>query len=126
MTPILDIRDLTIRRNGTMIWLEQIRLQGESGAMHGPLALSGKPVCATLLATGKPVPQALIDVAREESAAIAGDSGQVGISQLKSITVVRYLGHSSEVARHIMLRAWGLFRPEMLGRPAMVPRMWNT
>jgi urease accessory protein len=116
----------SIRRNGTMIWLEQIRLHGESTAMHGPLALSGKPVCATLLLAGKPVPQALIDLVREESADIVGDSGQVGISQLKSIIVVRYLGNSSEAARHIMLRAWGLFRPEILGRPAIVPRMWNT
>jgi len=116
----------SIRRNGRMIWLEQIRLQGESAAMHGPLALSGKPVCATLLLTGKPIPQASIDLAREESAAIAGDSGQIGISQLKSITVVRYLGNSSEVARRIMLRVWGVFRPEVLGRPAIVPRMWNT
>ncbi|MBS0298806.1 MAG: urease accessory protein UreD [Proteobacteria bacterium] len=116
----------SIRRNGTMIWLEQIRLHGESAAMHGPLALSGKPVCATLLLTGKPMPQALIDLVREESAGIAGGSGQIGVSQLKTITVVRYLGNSSEVARHIMLCAWGLFRPEILGCPAIVPRMWNT
>lgn len=116
----------SIRRNGTMIWLEQIRLHGESTAMHGPLALSGKPVCATLLLTGKPMPQALIDLVREESVGIAGGSGQIGVSQLKTLTVVRYLGNSSEAARHIMLCAWGLFRPEILGRPAIVPRMWNT
>ena len=116
----------SIRRNGALIWLEQICLQGESAAMHGPLALSGKPVCATLLLTGKPLPQALIDLAREESAAIAGDSGQTGVSQLKAITVVRYLGNSTEAARHIMLRAWGLFRPEILGYPAIIPRMWST
>ncbi|MBX3617968.1 urease accessory protein UreD [Nitrosomonas sp.] len=116
----------SIKRNGKMIWLEQIRLQGESSAMHGRLALSGRPVCATLLLTGKTVPQALIDLAREESAKIAGDSGQAGVSQLKSITVVRYLGNSSEAARRIMLRTWGVLRPEILGRPAIVPRMWST
>ncbi|SFE82671.1 urease accessory protein UreD [Nitrosomonas sp. Nm166] len=116
----------SIQRNGKMIWLEQIRLQGESTAMHGSLALSGKTVCATLILTGKTIPQPLIDLAREEAEKIAKGSGQIGITQLKSIAVARYLGNSSEIARHVMLCIWGLFRPEILGRSAIIPRMWNT
>ncbi len=116
----------SIQRNNKMLWLEQIGLQGESSTMNGPLALSGKTVCATLILTGKTIPQPLIDLAREEAKKITKEGGQVGISQLKSIVVARYLGDSSEVARHIMLRVWGLFRPEILGRAAIVPRMWNT
>lgn len=116
----------SIRRNNKMIWLEQIRLQGGSTAMHGPLALSGKTVCATLILAGKMIPQSLIDSAREEAEKITNGVGQAGISQLKSIVVARYLGNSSEVARHVMLRVWGLFRPEILGRAGIVPRMWNT
>lgn len=115
-----------IRRNGKMIWLEQIRLLGESSAMSGSLALAGNTVCATLILTGKAIPQPLIDLAREEAVKITHGVGQIGISQLKSIVVARYLGHSSEVARHVMLRVWALFRPEILGRAEMVPRMWNT
>lgn len=122
-----QIRQRTrIKRNGKLIWLEQIRLSGESSAMTGGLALAGKTVCATLLLTGKSVPQALIDLAREEAHKIIRDTDQIGISQLKSIIVARYLGNSSEIARHVMLRVWGLFRPELLGREAIVPRMWNT
>lgn len=94
--------------------------------MHGPLALSGKTVCATLILAGKMIPQSLIDSAREEAEKITNGVGQAGISQLKSIVVARYLGNSSEVARHVMLRVWGLFRPEILGRAGIVPRMWNT
>ncbi len=116
----------SIRRNDKLIWLEQIRLLGESSAMNGSLALSGRTVCASLILTGKMIPQPLIDLAREEAEKIINGIGQVGISQLKSIVVVRYLGDSSEVARHVMLRVWGLFRPEILGRAEIVPRMWNT
>lgn len=116
----------SIRRNDKLIWLEQIRLLGESSAMSGSLALSGKTVCASLILTGKVIPQPLIDLAREEAEKITKGVGQVGISQLKSIVVARYLGDSSEVARHVMLCIWGLFRPEILGRAGMVPRMWNT
>lgn len=116
----------SIQRNGKMIWLEQIRLLGGSSAMSGSLTLSGKTVCATLILTGKAIPQPLIDLAREEAKIITKGIGQMGISQLKSIIAVRYLGDSSEVARHVMLRVWGLFRPEILGRAGIVPRMWNT
>ena len=122
-----QIRQRTsIRRNGKMLWLEQICLQGKSSAMTGSLALSGFTVCATLLLTGKTIPQSLIDLARSEAGELTDKADQVGISQLKSIIVVRYLGHSSERARRIMLHVWGLFRPAILGYPAIVPRMWNT
>lgn len=94
--------------------------------MTGSLALSGFTVCATLLLTGKTIPQSLIDLARSEAGELTDKADQVGISQLKSIIVVRYLGHSSERARRIMLHVWGLFRPAILGYPAIVPRMWNT
>jgi len=115
-----------IKRNGKLIWLEQIRLQGNSHAMNGPLALNGNTVCATLTVTGKAIPQPLIDEARHQAQEITKGIGKVGISQLKAITVARYLGNSSEVARHIMLAVWGLFRPEISGRGAIIPRMWNT
>ena len=65
--------------------------------------------------------QALIDLAREESAKIAGDSGQAGVSQLKSITVVRYLGNSSEAARRIMLRTWGCSVRKFSAAPQLYP-----
>ena len=116
----------SIQRDNKLIWLEQIRLQGQSSTMHGPLALAGKTVCATLILTGKILPQPLIDLAREDAEKIANKAGQIGISQLKSIVVARYLGDSSEVARHVMQHVWGLFRPELLGRGSIVPRMWNT
>lgn len=122
-----QIRQRTrIKRNNQLIWLEQIRLQGESSAMAGPLALAGKTVCATLILTGKTLPQSLIDSARENVQKIIRKTDQTGISQLKSVVVARYLGDSSEIARLVMLRLWGLFRPELLGRDAIVPRMWNT
>ncbi|PTR16539.1 urease accessory protein [Nitrosospira sp. Nsp2] len=115
-----------IYRDGKLIWLEQIRLLGGSGAMRGPLALAGRTVCGTLILTGRAIPRELIESAREGAESIAGDASRVGVSQLKSAVVVRYLGDSSETARRVMLHIWGLFRPAMLGRAAIVPRMWNT
>ncbi|SEF69043.1 urease accessory protein UreD [Nitrosomonas ureae] len=116
----------SIKRNNKLVWLEQIHLLGESSAMSGALTLSGKTVCATLILTGKTIPQPMIDLAREETNRITKRAGQVGMSQLKSAVVVRYLGDSSEVAKQVMLCVWGLLRPELIGCAAIVPRMWNT
>lgn len=116
----------SIRRDGKLVWFEQIRLQGGSSAMRNPLGLGGHTVCATLIAVGKSVPVDLLNEVREGAAGISGGYGHFGISQLASLNVARYLGNSSETARRIMLNTWGLLRPAMLGRPAMVPRMWNT
>ena len=116
----------SIRRNSKLIWLEQISLQGNSTGMKGSLTLGGKTVCATLIMVGKTISPSVRDSLREEIENLVHDPDQVGVSQLKSVVVVRYLGNSSEVAKRIMLHAWGLCRPEMLGREAITPRMWST
>jgi urease accessory protein len=88
--------------------------------MHSPLGLAGKTVCATLLVAGKPLTPSALTTLREKL------GPQVGITQMKTILVVRHLSDSSEVARDLMMRAWQALRPLLLGREAVVPRIWNT
>ena len=40
--------------------------------------------------------------------------------------LIRYLGHSSEQARKLFTRCWGVIRPELLGIPHCTPRIWAT
>lgn len=115
-----------IRYEDKLIWHEQFRLLGGGAAMKSPLGLAGNTVCATLIAVGKVLPPALIMRVRDETDVIIDGVGALGVTQLKSIVVARYLGNSSETARRVMLNVWGLLRPALLNRPAMVPRMWNT
>ncbi len=115
-----------IRQAGRLVWFEQLHILGGSAAMASPLVLAGNTVCATLIAVGKMIPAKVLDSVREEASISANGAGHFGVSQLKSVIVVRYLGNSSEVARRVMLASWGVLRPVMLGRPAMIPRMWNT
>ena len=49
-----------------------------------------------------------------------------GVTQMKSVVVVRHLGDSSEAARRLMISAWQMLRPALTGREAIVPRIWNT
>lgn len=116
----------SIQYDGKLIWFEQLRLAGGGPGMKSPLLLAGNTVCATLIAVGKTIPSAVLAAAREEAGEIAKGVGHLGISQLKPVIMARYLGNSSETARQVMLHIWGLLRPAMLDREAMVPRMWKT
>jgi urease accessory protein len=116
----------SIRRDGKLIWFEQGMLAGDRPAMHSPLGLCGKPVCATLIACGKPLAGAALERIRMAVADVGADPEAFGLSQLKSVLVARYLGDSSETAKQLLARVWQVVRPEMLGRPAAAPRIWNT
>jgi urease accessory protein len=120
----------SIRQNGKLIWWEQGQLLGASSHMHSALGLHGKTVSATLSAAGWPgtLPPALLQAMREDMAVICKDdeNSAFGISLVKSVLLARYLGHSSQNARRLMLCVWRHLRPELIGCEAVVPRIWNT
>ncbi|HEY0847900.1 MAG TPA: urease accessory protein UreD [Noviherbaspirillum sp.] len=116
----------SIRRDGRLVWYEQGRLAGDSAAMRSPIGLSGKTVCATLIGVGQPLSASALQAVRAAGAACLDDTGAFGATQMKSVLVARYLGHSSETARRLMLDAWRVLRPLLIGRNATVPRIWNT
>lgn len=115
-----------IRREGKLLWFEQGSIAGGSSSMHSPLALAGNTVSASLIAVGKQLPASLIQRLREEAIALTGDPHAVGVTQMKTVIVARYMGHSSEMARQWLTRMWQILRPELLGREGVVPRIWNT
>ncbi len=116
-------QQVQIRRGGKLLWWEQGVLAGGGALMASPLGLAGHTVCATLIAVGTPVSSSVLAAVRE----IAVPAGAVfGATHMKALVVVRLLCGDSEAARRIMLAAWLLLRPAMLGRDAVVPRIWNT
>ncbi len=117
---------LSIVRDKKLIWHEQGCLIGGSKAMSSPLGLAGYSVCASLIAVGASTSAELINAVREAVQACTGDTGKWGVTQMKSVISVRYLGHSSEVARAVMLAAWKIVRPAVCAQPASVLRIWNT
>lgn len=116
----------TIRRGGKLLWFEQGAINGGMAAMHSPLGLADHTVCATLIAVGKVLPANIIKDLREASNKLANGQAMVGATQLKSVIVMRFLGHSSELARQWMTQAWQKIRPELVDRVAVIPRIWNT
>lgn len=115
----------SIRRGGKLLWFEQGCLHAGSTAMHSPLALGGYTVCATLIAVGKNLSSSFLSQLRAETAGLAPQA-RTGATQIKQLLVLRYLGHSSQSARHWLLHAWQRIRPELMERDAVIPRIWNT
>jgi urease accessory protein len=119
-------QSMMIRREGKPLWLEQGALAAGSRQMQSPLGLGGYSVCASLIAVGGASSAALLTAVREQCAASNDSHGQFGVTHMKSVIIVRYLGNNSEVARRVMLAAWQVLRPALLGRDAFIPRIWNT
>ncbi|MBI1889157.1 MAG: urease accessory protein UreD [Burkholderiales bacterium] len=120
------VQRTSIRRGGKLLWYEQGDMRGASASMTSPLGLRDSTVCATLLAVGDAVPAALLQQIRECTASAAAGAGWTGATQMKQLCVVRFLGHSSEIAKQVMTQAWQLLRPAIVGRAAVTPRIWHT
>lgn len=117
---------LSVSVGGKLLWLEQGSLAAGSNTMQGQLGLAGHTVCANLLCVGGPLKRDILGQVRDACLPLAADTGRFGATQMKSVISVRYLGDSSEIARKVMLAAWRVLRPALLGRKATELRIWNT
>lgn len=107
-----------IRLAGKLVWWEQGTI-APGPAMAGLLGLRGHTVCATLIAVGPPVSTALL-------ASLRALDPAVGLTQMKTVLVARWLGDDSETARRALVRVWQHLRPHLLGCAAPTPRIWQT
>ena len=113
-----------IRLAGKLLWCERGEIAGGSPLMHSPIGLAGYSVCSTVLAAGIDIKSEALAACRQVAADEPG--AQCGVSALPELFVGRYLGHSTEAARHWFVELWQHLRPILIGRPAAVPRIWNT
>jgi len=111
-----------VSRGGKPLWLERARIDAGGLLMQSAAGLSGNSVCGTLIAVTEN-PEALdLNACR----AVTAKSGDTAVTRLPGLLVARYLGHSSEAAKSYFVALWQLLRPVLMGRPAIVPRIWNT
>lgn len=116
--------DTRVQRGGQPVWLERGRLDGNSGLLESPAGLSGFSVSGTLLAAAPHIEPALLSACR--AIPLLEKGAQSGITLLPNLLLARYLGHSSEAARHWFFALWQTLRPALIGRDAQTPRIWNT
>jgi len=115
-----------VDRAGQPIWLERGGFAGNDAMLHSPAGWAGATVCGTLLCSFPELPQqaaALLEACR---AVAPSDAASHALTALPGILVARYLGDNSEAARQWFADIWKILRPACIGRPAVLPRIWNT
>jgi urease accessory protein len=102
------------------IFLDRLRLTGESPARSAFWGLAGQEAVGTLLAT--PATRAQVELIRE---LVAGEQF-AAVSLVDGVLVLRALAPQAEAVRRLFIAAWQRLRPTIIGREAVLPRIWNT
>jgi urease accessory protein len=111
------------------LFVERAVYRGGGASLVAPWGLAGQPVVGTFLCAVPQLQQlALGDLARGALAAsqAAAASDRVSVSCMGEVLVARYLGPSTERARACFTQLWQLLRSQLVGQPAITPRIWLT
>jgi urease accessory protein len=111
---------VSLKTRNVPIFLDRMRLRGESAARGARWGLAGQEAVGTLLAT--PATREDIECLRE----LVADKPYAAVSLVDGVLVLRALAPQAESVRNLFISAWQRLRPRIIGRPAVLPRIWNT
>lgn len=106
--------------DGTPVWLDRLRIQGEHAARRSIWGLGGFDAIGTLIAY--PAERSILEPLR----ALAHDGVEFACTVVDGVLVCRALGHRAEDVKKLFVAAWHVLRPTLLGKPAIAPRIWAT
>lgn len=115
-----------VDRDNRPLWIERGQVDGRDAMLASPAAWAGKTVCGTLLCTFPELPQQAAALLEQLRAVAPADGAPHGITAPPGLLIARYLGDNSEAARLWFAELWKILRPACCGRPAVLPRIWNT
>ncbi|MEO8062164.1 MAG: urease accessory protein UreD [Pseudomonadota bacterium] len=102
------------------VFIDRLRLAGESPARGAAWGLARQEAIGTLLAT--PATGADVDAIRT----LVADLPLAAVSRVDGVLVLRALAPQAEAVRKLFIAAWQLLRPAVIGRAAVLPRIWAT
>lgn len=118
---------LNIYRQGRLVWHERAYHAPESTVMQSRTGLAGRVVNATFLVVAGKLPDDVLAACRLLTVASEKDpSARAGMTALPEVFCVRYVGLSSQAAKHYFEAIWACLRPWYLQIPMIRPRIWNT
>jgi len=118
--PLIASVDKYAVAHSNPIFLDRLRLSGESPARDALWGLGGQEAVGTLLAT--PATRAQVDTIRE----LIADERFAAVSLVDAVLVLRALAPQAEAVRKLFVAAWQRLRPSIIGRAAVLPRIWHT
>ncbi len=102
------------------IFMDRLRLKGESAARGAFWGLAGQEAVGTLLAT--PATRDDVESIRE----LVAHEPFAAVSLVDGVLVLRALAPQAEAVRNLFISAWQRLRPRIIGRDAVLPRIWAT
>jgi urease accessory protein len=102
------------------IFLDRLRVEGSSRARIARWGLASQEAVGTFLAT--PARREDVDSIRE----LVADEPFAAVSLVDGVLVLRALASQAEAIRNLFISAWQRLRPRIVGREAVLPRIWNT
>jgi urease accessory protein len=111
-----------IVREHALIWSERIDLVGGSRLLDAPAGLNGNAVFGTFVAMSP----TLDDTALADARTVAPAAGEGAVTRLPEVLVARWRGPASDAGQRYFAALWSALRPRLVGRDAVVPRIWST
>jgi urease accessory protein len=115
-----------LRRDGVPLLVERGRFDGGAPVREAPWGLGGATVLTLMVAAPVPGEDAVGDLRALAASLAEPQRAAVTVLGDQEALVVRHLGARAEEARAFVQSTWRLVRPELLGRPAVAPRIWAT
>ena len=111
-----------IERDDALVWSERASVRGASRLLSSPVGLNAAPVFGTFVAVPFDCNPALLAEYRIHTPM----EGEGGVTCIGDVLIARYRGQSSEAAHAYFITLWSVVRPRMIGRAAVLPRIWRT
>lgn len=113
-----------LERDGKPLLTERLSLRGSGAELRAPWGMGGHVCQGTFVAVGPRAPDA--DLVERVRARVSGAPGLCAVTTLGDVLLCRVLGAQGLEARQLLFRAWEAVRPELMGWPLVVPRIWAT
>lgn len=101
--------------DGSPLLIDRLRISGASRS-----GLGGHEAIGTLLAY--PATRTMVDAVRNVQQA----GVEVGVTLVDRVLVCRALAAQGEPIKRTFIESWRTLRPQLLDRPAVLPRIWAT
>jgi urease accessory protein len=118
---------LKICKNENLIWQERAYLNPDLITLRSIVGLGRSAVSASFVIAAGAVPKEILAACRQVEPNLTLDSNaKFAVTALPEIFSARYVGQSSQSARHYFEQLWQILRPWYAGRETTRPRIWNT
>lgn len=116
---------IEVRRDGALIWLDTLRLDGDYAPVFDARAgLDGAQALATFLYVA-PDAAGWAEAARERLGH-EEDGVRAGVTVVNGLLLLRWLASDPLALRRSFAQFWGGFRSAAAGLPPALPRLWQV